>query len=84
MAEADALERAVEEAGEKLAREKDSLAALIVEPLMQGAAGMWAHPIEYLRALRDICRRNRILFIATRSRRDAGAPAGCLLASTPP
>ncbi|HEY1372186.1 MAG TPA: adenosylmethionine--8-amino-7-oxononanoate transaminase [Candidatus Binatia bacterium] len=64
MNEADALRHAIDEAEKKLAGEKDSLAALIVEPLMQGAAGMWAHPAEYLRALRDICRRNRILFIA--------------------
>ncbi|HKA34701.1 MAG TPA: aminotransferase class III-fold pyridoxal phosphate-dependent enzyme, partial [Candidatus Binatia bacterium] len=27
-------------------------------------AGMWAHSVEYLRALREMCRRNRILFIA--------------------
>jgi adenosylmethionine-8-amino-7-oxononanoate aminotransferase len=64
MTDKDALERAVSEAEEMLAREKDSLAALIVEPLMQGAAGMWAHAVEYLRALREICRRNQILFIA--------------------
>lgn len=64
MNEQEALKRAVSEAEEKLAQEKDSLAALIVEPLMQGAAGMWAHAVEYLQALRDICRRQRILFIA--------------------
>jgi adenosylmethionine-8-amino-7-oxononanoate aminotransferase len=34
-----------------------------MEPLMQGAAGMWSHPVGYLQALTDICRRNRILFI---------------------
>src|SRR5581483_2379078 len=64
MREADALKHAIDEAEKKLAGEKDALAALIVEPLIQGAAGMWAHPVEYLRALREICRRNRILFIA--------------------
>ena len=31
-------------------------AALIVEPLMQGAAGMWAQPLGYLPALRDLAR----------------------------
>jgi adenosylmethionine-8-amino-7-oxononanoate aminotransferase len=31
---------------------------------MQGAAGMWAHPVEYLQALREICRKHEILFIA--------------------
>ncbi len=64
MAEDGALRAAIKEAEQKLVAEKDSLAALIVEPLMQGAAGMWAHSIEYLRALRDLCRRNQILFIA--------------------
>ncbi|HTM08257.1 MAG TPA: adenosylmethionine--8-amino-7-oxononanoate transaminase [Verrucomicrobiae bacterium] len=59
-----ALQRAISEAEEKLTREKDALAALIVEPLMQGAAGMWAHPVEYLQALRDICRKHGIVFIA--------------------
>ena len=35
---------------------------------MQGAAGMWAQPVEYLQALGEICRRNGILFIARRGR----------------
>jgi len=48
---------AIKEADEKLAAAQNNLAALVVEPLMQGAAGMWAHPVEYLRALHDICRR---------------------------
>jgi adenosylmethionine-8-amino-7-oxononanoate aminotransferase len=30
---------------------------------MQGAAGMWAQPVEYLSGLSDLCRRNGILFI---------------------
>jgi len=30
---------------------------------MQGAAGMWAQPLGYLRALRDLCRSHGILFI---------------------
>jgi adenosylmethionine-8-amino-7-oxononanoate aminotransferase len=34
-----------------------------MEPLMQGAAGMWSQPVGYVRALREICRRNKILFI---------------------
>jgi len=64
MTEQEALKRAISEAEAKLSEEKDSLAALIVEPLMQGAAGMWAHSVAYLQALREICRRERILFIA--------------------
>jgi adenosylmethionine-8-amino-7-oxononanoate aminotransferase len=64
MGEEDALKSAIQEAEEKLTQEKDSLAALIVEPLMQGAAGMWSHPAAYVKALSEICRKNQILFIA--------------------
>ena len=63
MSEADALDAAVNEAEEKLAANKDTLAALVMEPLMQGAAGMWAQPAGYVQALHDICRRHGILFI---------------------
>jgi adenosylmethionine-8-amino-7-oxononanoate aminotransferase len=63
MSEADALSTALEEAGAALTGNKTSLAALVVEPLMQGAAGMWAQPVEYLTGLSDICRRNGILLI---------------------
>ncbi len=63
MNEQDALKTAIEEAEERLFREKDSLAAFVMEPLMQGAAGMWAQPPGYVKSLSEICRRNRILFI---------------------
>ena len=63
MSEAAALDAAVNEAEETLAANKDTLAALIMEPLMQGAAGMWAQPAGYVQALHDICRRHGILFI---------------------
>jgi adenosylmethionine---8-amino-7-oxononanoate aminotransferase len=62
--EEDALRSAIREAEEKLAQEKDSLAAFVIEPLMQGAAGMWSQPPGYVWALREICRRYGILFIA--------------------
>jgi adenosylmethionine-8-amino-7-oxononanoate aminotransferase len=64
MSEEDALGSAIREAEEKLSQETNSLAALIVEPLMQGAAGMWTQPAAYVKALREICRKNRLLFIA--------------------
>jgi len=40
------------------------VAALIVEPLVQGAAGILVHPPGYLRALRDLCDRHDVLLIA--------------------
>jgi adenosylmethionine-8-amino-7-oxononanoate transaminase len=39
-------------------------AALIIEPLVQGAAGMLLQPPGYLKRIRDICTRNNILMIA--------------------
>jgi adenosylmethionine---8-amino-7-oxononanoate aminotransferase len=62
--EEEALKSALREAEEKLTENKNSLAALIMEPLMQGAAGMWSQPPGYVWALREICRRHGILFIA--------------------
>ncbi len=61
--EQEALTAAVQEAEEKLSSQKSSLAALIMEPLMQGAAGMWSQPVGYVKALSEICRENRILLI---------------------
>jgi adenosylmethionine-8-amino-7-oxononanoate aminotransferase len=51
------------EAEEKLGQNKDSLAALVMEPLMQGAAGMWSQPVEYVKAMAELCRRSGILFV---------------------
>ena len=47
-----------------LEREHQSIAALIIEPLIQGAAGMLVHPPGYLRAVADLCRRHEVLLIA--------------------
>ncbi|MGH7872093.1 MAG: adenosylmethionine--8-amino-7-oxononanoate transaminase [Candidatus Binatia bacterium] len=63
MNEAAALDAAVQEAEQKLSENEDTLAALVMEPLMQGAAGMWNQPVGYVQALSDICRRNGILFV---------------------
>ena len=63
MSEAEALAAAINDATEKLAEHGENLAAVVMEPLMQGAAGMWAQPVEYLQALQDLCRSHGILFI---------------------
>ncbi len=64
MAAEEALAAALAEAERTFAEHGDELAAVIVEPLVQGAAGMWIHPAEYLRALHGLARRHGALFIA--------------------
>ncbi|HZP43856.1 MAG TPA: adenosylmethionine--8-amino-7-oxononanoate transaminase [Candidatus Binatia bacterium] len=64
MAPEAALAAAIDEAERTLAAEGRSLAAVVVEPLVQGAAGMWVHPPAYLRALRDLAHRHGALFVA--------------------
>ena len=63
MTEKNALYAAIGDAERKLTENKNSLAALVMEPLMQGAAGMWAQPVGYLQALNEACRRNEILLV---------------------
>ncbi|HYP47216.1 MAG TPA: aminotransferase class III-fold pyridoxal phosphate-dependent enzyme, partial [Thermoleophilaceae bacterium] len=46
-----------------LAEHEGEVAALIMEPLVQGAAGMLVHPPGYLRAVRDLCDRHGVLLI---------------------
>jgi len=42
----------------------DTVAAVIVEPLLQGAAGIWIYPDEYLQSLRALCDDYGLLLIA--------------------
>jgi adenosylmethionine---8-amino-7-oxononanoate aminotransferase len=63
MSAAAATDAAINQAEQTLSQNKDNLAALVMEPLMQGAAGMWAQPVEYVTALAEICRRVGILLI---------------------
>ena len=47
-----------------LAAHADTVAAVIVEPLVQGAAGMVMHSPDYLRQLRALCTRHGVHLIA--------------------
>jgi adenosylmethionine---8-amino-7-oxononanoate aminotransferase len=46
-----------------LAVHEEEIAAVIVEPLVQGAAGMLTHPPGYLRAVRELCDAFGVLLI---------------------
>ncbi|MCX5676803.1 MAG: adenosylmethionine--8-amino-7-oxononanoate transaminase [Planctomycetota bacterium] len=46
-----------------LAEHAGEVAAVILEPLVQGAGGMIVHPVGYLRRVADACRRHGVLLI---------------------
>jgi len=50
---------------ERLLKQRgDEIAAVIVEPLLQGAGGMIVHPVEFLQRVRQLCSRYNVLLIA--------------------
>jgi adenosylmethionine-8-amino-7-oxononanoate aminotransferase len=52
-----------EDLAELLERHGSRIAAVVVEPLVQGAAGMLMQPRGYLRAVRELCDRHDVLLI---------------------
>jgi len=56
-------QRAFDVLGTLLAEQADELAAVIVEPIVQGAAGMRIYPADFLRALREATRQHDVLLI---------------------
>ena len=63
LSEQDALDAALAEAESLLRSKRNEVAAVILEPLMQGAAGMWSQPPGYVRALRQLTREHGTLLI---------------------
>ncbi len=54
----------LEELERLMEREADTLAALVIEPLVQGAAGMIMAPPGHLKAVETLCRKHDVLLIA--------------------
>jgi adenosylmethionine-8-amino-7-oxononanoate aminotransferase len=59
----DACRAALDEARRELGAHGHEIAALIVEPLVQGAAGMWTQPPAYLAGLAEIARAAGVLLV---------------------
>jgi adenosylmethionine-8-amino-7-oxononanoate aminotransferase len=53
----------IEDMARLLEKHADETAAVIVEPLIQGAAGMLVHPPGYLAAVRELCDAHDVLLI---------------------
>lgn len=64
LSEADATARSLASLDELLRTHGDELAAFIIEPLVQGAAGILTHSDEYLRELVRRCHAHEVLVIA--------------------
>lgn len=62
--EAGGWDRVLEGLRETMREGRDEIAALVVEPLVQGASGMRMHSPEVLRALYEITRETDTLFVA--------------------
>jgi adenosylmethionine-8-amino-7-oxononanoate aminotransferase len=54
----------VDQLARLLAEKRDQIAAVIVEPLLQGAGGMIVHPVEFLQRVRRLCTEHDVLLIA--------------------
>ena len=61
---ADAAARCLAQLQRILVDHSDHIAAVCIEPIVQGAAGMVVHPDGFLRGVRELCDRHNVLLIA--------------------
>ena len=56
-------ERHIADLAKKLSGQRDEIAAVILEPIVQGAGGMWFYAPAYLSRLRSLCDEHDVLLI---------------------
>jgi adenosylmethionine-8-amino-7-oxononanoate aminotransferase len=56
-------ERHIADFERRIAQHQDQIAAVILEPIVQGAGGMWFYSSEYLQRVRALCDRYDVLLI---------------------
>jgi adenosylmethionine---8-amino-7-oxononanoate aminotransferase len=54
----------VQQLSDLLERQSARIAAVVLEPLLQGAGGMIVHPVEFLQRVRRLCSEHQVLLIA--------------------
>ena len=59
-----AAEHTLEQAEAILREKADTIAAFVLEPLMQGAAGMLSQPAGFVKKIRELCDRYNVLLVA--------------------
>lgn len=53
----------LEELAALLDEHGDEIAAVFIEPLVQGAAGIWPQPASFVRGVRELCDRHEVLLV---------------------
>ena len=63
LSEEEALSQSIKDLRQFFTDQSDTLAAFFVEPIVQGAAGIWVHPPEYLQEIAALCKKHSVFLI---------------------